>query len=776
MPRPSSVAVLLALAGAAATAHATWSIVLVDTRTGEVALGSATCLTNFDLQANTPVLLTGVGGATAQSAVDSTGQNRVFIRDGLIQGVAPSAILSGLSTFDGAHQSRQYGIVDARGRAATFSGTGDGQWAGGRTGQVGTIVYAIQGNVLTGAPVVDMAVAAITNTPGDLAEKLMAGMEAARAMGGDGRCSCNPSDPTGCGSPPPTFIKAAHIAYMIIARAGDRDGSNGIYRSGSTPYGLAIADVSGPADARPDIITGSSAASTFSVLRNLTPPGASLGSMTSLPTTYPGTNSARALVCVDLNGDGRPDVVAANNTTGFLGVMLATPTGFAAPLSVPVGLQPAAVAAVDFDGDGHVDLAVANTGSNSVSILLGNGLGAFTAAPALVAVGGPQSLAVADFNGDGLPDLAVAAVGGTVRVFLNAGAGGFTGGAGATLGNSPTSIAAADFNHDGLQDIAVTLRGSAQVAVLLQQASPPGTFATALYTVGANPEPLAAGDVDHDGVPDLVCVGAGSHTLDVLRGRGDGTFEPVRSFAVPGNGAQDLKLVDLNGDGLPEAVITPRGVGTVSVIQNIGGGSFNTGLGCATGSYFMDFNIANRQATDPDPVFTLRASFNTWRATLVGHPDAVQSTVSFNRGSLRAGGAGELASAVMTIRLLDWHGDPASANSIALTSTGEFASAGPLTPQGGGVYTCTVTSGTGIGTARFTITADDGRRTVTLMPSPSILVTPSPDLNHDGSVNVQDFFLFLARFAVADSGADFNGDGRVDAGDFLAFLAAFAEG
>jgi len=65
----------------ASPAEATWSIILIDLRTGEVALGSATCLTNFDLQAGTPVLLTGIGGATAQSFVDSTGQNRTFIRD-----------------------------------------------------------------------------------------------------------------------------------------------------------------------------------------------------------------------------------------------------------------------------------------------------------------------------------------------------------------------------------------------------------------------------------------------------------------------------------------------------------------------------------------------------------------------------------------------------------------------------------------------------------------------------------------------------------------------
>jgi hypothetical protein len=48
-------------------------------------------------------------------------------------------------------------------------------------------------------------------------------MEAARSMGGDGRCSCDPEDPTGCGSPPPSFEKAAHQGFIVVSRYGDSD-------------------------------------------------------------------------------------------------------------------------------------------------------------------------------------------------------------------------------------------------------------------------------------------------------------------------------------------------------------------------------------------------------------------------------------------------------------------------------------------------------------------------------------------------------------------------
>ncbi len=51
-----------------------------------------------------------------------------------------------------------------------------------------------------------------------------------------------------------------------------------------------------------------------------------------------------------------------------------------------------------------------------------------------------------------------------------------------------------------------------------------------------------------------------------------------------------------------------------------------------------------------------------------------------------------------------------------------------------------------------------------------------PDLNNDGVVDADDFFLFLSLFAQGDPRADFNNDGVIDADDFFAFLSAFAAG
>lgn len=204
--------------------RATWSIIIIDTRTGEIAIASATCLTGFDLQLNACVIVVGRGAAAAQSFVDFTGQNRQLIFQQLASGTPPAQILAMLAAADPQHQTRQYGIVDVQGNAIGFTGTGAGAWAGHLTGQIGTLVYAIQGNVLTGQPVITAAEAALRAAPGDVADKLVAAMEAARAMGGDGRCSCNSGAPTSCGSPPASFVKSAHIGYLLIARPGDSDG------------------------------------------------------------------------------------------------------------------------------------------------------------------------------------------------------------------------------------------------------------------------------------------------------------------------------------------------------------------------------------------------------------------------------------------------------------------------------------------------------------------------------------------------------------------------
>ena len=214
--------ILVLSAVLAPAAMATWSVVAVDEETQEVGVASATCVPGIDLESLSPTVVVGLGGGAAQFFVDSTGARRLILRDGLLAGLDSDEIMARLIALPNS-EFHQNGHARTAGDAATFSGAGSLAHASGVSGQSGTIHYAIQGNLLTGMPVVTMALQALTSTAGALPEKLMAAMESARAMGGDGRCSCPGADPEGCGSPPASFEKSAHVGFLLVARYGDGD-------------------------------------------------------------------------------------------------------------------------------------------------------------------------------------------------------------------------------------------------------------------------------------------------------------------------------------------------------------------------------------------------------------------------------------------------------------------------------------------------------------------------------------------------------------------------
>jgi uncharacterized Ntn-hydrolase superfamily protein len=94
-------------------------------------------------------------------------------------------VLDELTGGDPARATRQAGVVDREGGAATFTGEGCHPWAGGVTGEG----YAIQGNVLSGEDVIAAMEAAWRDAPGDLAlaRRLLAALRAGDEAGGDRR-------------------------------------------------------------------------------------------------------------------------------------------------------------------------------------------------------------------------------------------------------------------------------------------------------------------------------------------------------------------------------------------------------------------------------------------------------------------------------------------------------------------------------------------------------------------------------------------------------------
>lgn len=218
------LAAILVLSILAPVPGATWSIAVVNTRTGEVAVGTATCVANDRLEKWVPVVVVGRGAGAAQAMVSPQAENRIRMWDGLHAGWTPEEIMEDLVTNGTIPKARQYGVSAFTGTAATYSGKHCQAGVTNIVGEVGELRYAIQGNVLTGNEVGLAAEAALIGTDGDLGERLMAAMEAARVMGGDGRCSCDNNEPTSCGAPPSDFDKSAHSGCVFVARIGDVDG------------------------------------------------------------------------------------------------------------------------------------------------------------------------------------------------------------------------------------------------------------------------------------------------------------------------------------------------------------------------------------------------------------------------------------------------------------------------------------------------------------------------------------------------------------------------
>jgi uncharacterized Ntn-hydrolase superfamily protein len=157
----------------------TFSIVAVDIEANEV--GAAVQSKFLAAGALVPWARGGVGAVATQALAEVTFGPRGL--DLLEDGLEPREVLDRLLAEDPMREQRQVGVVDAAGRAVTFSGAECFDWAGGVTGPG----FACQGNILAGAEVVAEMASAFQGTRGPLAERLVAALRAGQRAGGDRR-------------------------------------------------------------------------------------------------------------------------------------------------------------------------------------------------------------------------------------------------------------------------------------------------------------------------------------------------------------------------------------------------------------------------------------------------------------------------------------------------------------------------------------------------------------------------------------------------------------
>jgi hypothetical protein len=296
---------------------------------------------------------------------------------------------------------------------------------------------------------------------------------------------------------------------------------------------------------------------------------------------YPGgkfdvRDRPRSVAVADLNADGAPDLVTANDGSNDVSVLLGSGDGtFQAQQTFVVGDLPASVAVADLNADGAPDLVTANIGSDDVSVLLGSGGGTFQPQQIFFVGDLPISVAVADLNTDGVPDLVTANLDSDdVSVLLGSGGGTFQPRQTFAVGLGPRSVAVADLNADGdgAPDLVTTNEFSRDVSVLLGNGD--GTFQPRqTFAVGSSPHSVVAADLNADGAPDLVTANSASNNVSVLLGSGDGTFQAQQTFSVS-DFPISVAVADLNADGAPDLVTANSVSNNVSVLLGSGDGTF----------------------------------------------------------------------------------------------------------------------------------------------------------------------------------------------------------
>ncbi len=190
----------------------TFSIVAVDTVTGEIGSAGASCvgpiggIGAFILSD----VIEGVGGIHTQASYLS--QNQQNARARMLEGLSPQQIIDWLVANDAQNNPsiRQYGIVDLtrNGESAAYTGSNCTNYKNHVTGPG----YAIQGNILLGQVIIDTMHSTFLNTPGPLADRLMATLQAAKILGADTRCAARGT--------------SSQSGFVKVVRIGD----------GGTPY------------------------------------------------------------------------------------------------------------------------------------------------------------------------------------------------------------------------------------------------------------------------------------------------------------------------------------------------------------------------------------------------------------------------------------------------------------------------------------------------------------------------------------------------------------
>lgn len=392
----------------------------------------------------------------------------------------------------------------------------------------------------------------------------------------------------------PTFVGASELTSTNFASPLNLATPNG-------PHHAVIADLDG--DGKPDLAIVDIYDARISLFRNISVPGAitsnSFDTRIDLPALYnnPGNDNLWGITAADLDGDGKLDLLLCDRVSNVVWVYQNISTvgkldtnSFAAPVAFPTGTLPLYPRVADLDGDGRPDIIVGNNTSGTISILQNIGApgpittNSFAPEFELPVGAGPMEIAVGDLDGDGKPDIAVANIdGSSLSVIQNMSS------AGVLNSNSfapsftlptlarPVSLVLGDMDGDGKMDLVASSFDGSAVSVYQNLASPGALSADSFapridFPTVDGVHAMALGDLNGNGKLDIDVASysaisffqnvatAGSFAANSLASRVD---------YVPGQNMWGMSIDDLDGDGRPDFIFCSGYAQMVSICRNI---------------------------------------------------------------------------------------------------------------------------------------------------------------------------------------------------------------